>query len=394
MSIPLAARVQRIAPSATVGMTARAIALKAEGRDVISLSVGEPDFPTPPHICEAAVAAIAAGATKYTALEGTRELKGAIQRKLERDNGLRYSPDQILVSSGAKQSCFNLCLALLDEGDEAVIPAPYWVSYPDMVRLANAKPVIVSTTADQGFLMQPDALAAAITPATRLVILNSPSNPTGATYPREALVALGKVIERYPRIVVLSDEIYEHIQWTGAPYASFAAACPGLAARTVTINGMSKAYAMSGWRIGYAAGPRDVIRAMATLQSQSTTNACSISQAAAVAALDGDQDCVRRMCREFQQRHDVVQPLIAGIPGIRCRKVGGAFYLFVDVAGVLKRKGLSDDVAFCEQLLESTGVALVPGSAFGAPGFVRISFAASLATLRAAIQRLSAFAAG
>lgn len=393
MSIPLAARVQRIAPSATVGMTARALALKAEGRDIISLSVGEPDFPTPPHICEAAVAAIAAGATKYTALEGTRELKAAIRRKLERENELRYSADQILVSSGAKQACFNLCLALLDKGDEAIIPAPYWVSYPDMVRLANAQPVIVSTSADQGFLMDPDALAAAITPATRLVILNSPSNPTGATYPRDALAALGKVIERHPRIVVLSDEIYEHIQWTGAPYSSFAAACPALANRTVTINGMSKAYAMSGWRIGYAAGPRDLIRAMATLQSQSTTNACSISQAAAVVALDGDQECVRRMCHEFQQRHDVVQPMLSAIPGIRCGKVSGAFYLFADVSGALRRKGLKDDSAFCEQLLESKGVALVPGSAFGAPGYVRISFAASLETLRAAVGRLSSFAA-
>jgi aspartate aminotransferase len=240
--------------------------------------------------------------------------------------------------------------------------------------------------------MQPEALAAAITPATRLVILNSPSNPTGATYDRDALAALGEVIERYPRIVVLSDEIYEHILWTGSPYASFAAACPALAERTVTINGMSKAYAMSGWRIGYAAGPRELIRAMSTLQSQSTTNACSISQAAAVAALDGDQDCVHRMCREFRKRHDIVQPLVASIPGVSCRKVSGAFYLFADVSGVISRKGLRDDVAFCEQLLESTGVALVPGSAFGAPGFVRISFAASLETLRAAIDRLGAFA--
>ncbi len=394
MSIPLAARVQRIAPSATVGMTARALALKAEGRDIISLSVGEPDFPTPAHICDAAVAAIAAGATKYTALEGTRELKEAIRRKLERENGLRYSPDQILVSSGAKQSCFNLCLALLDKGDEAIIPAPYWVSYPDMVRLANANPVIVPTTADHGFLMKPDALAAAITPATRLVILNSPSNPTGATYSHEALAALGKVIEEHPRIIVLSDEIYEHIQWMGAPYVSFAAACPALDDRTVTINGMSKAYAMSGWRIGYAAGPKELIRAMATLQSQSTTNACSISQAAAVAALNGDQECVRRMCREFRHRHDTVQPLVAGIPGIECEKVSGAFYLFADVSRAQRRKGFKDDVAFCEQLLESKGVALVPGSAFGAPGFVRISFAASLATLNTAIERLRAFVVG
>jgi aspartate aminotransferase len=393
VSITLAARVQRIAPSATVGMTARAIALKAQGRDIISLSVGEPDFPTPAHICEAAVAAIAAGATKYTALEGTRELKTAIQRKLDRENGLRYAPEQILVSSGAKQSCFNLCLALLDQGDEAIIAAPYWVSYPDMVRMADANPVIVPTTAEQAFVMQAQDLAAAITPRTRLVILNSPGNPTGAVYSREALVALGAVIERHPRIVVLSDEIYEHILWTGAPYASFAAACPALQSRTVTINGMSKAYAMSGWRLGYAAGPREIIGAMSAIQSQSTTNASSISQAAGVAALDGDQGCVRRMCREFQQRHDAVQPLLDAIPGIRCRKVSGAFYLFADVTGVIQRKGLHDDVDFCEQLLERAGVAIVPGSAFGAPGFVRLSFAASLETLRAAIERLRLFAA-
>jgi aspartate aminotransferase len=240
--------------------------------------------------------------------------------------------------------------------------------------------------------MQPGALAAAITPATRLVILNSPGNPTGAVYSREALAALGSVIERHPRIVVLSDEIYEHIQWTGAPFSSFAAACPALLDRTVTVNGMSKAYAMSGWRLGYAAGPIELIRAMSAIQSQSTTNASSISQAAAVAALDGDQECVRRMCREFRERHDVVQPLLDAIPGVSCRPTSGAFYFLADVSGVLGRKGIADDVAFCERLLEEAGVALVPGSAFGAPGFVRISFAASLATLRAAIERIGKFA--
>jgi aspartate aminotransferase len=262
-----------------------------------------------------------------------------------------------------------------------------------MLRLADAKPVFVQTTAAQGFVLQPDRLEAAITPTTRLLILNSPGNPTGATYLRESLVALGNVLSRHPRIVVLSDEIYEHIQWSGAPYASFAAVNPALYGRTVTINGMSKAYAMSGWRIGYAAGPGELIGAMAAIQSQSTTNACSISQAAAVAALDGDQECVQRMCREFQMRHDSVQPLLNAIPGVRCGRVKGAFYLFADITGVLRRKGLRDDVAFCEQLLETSGVALVPGTAFGAPGFVRISFAASLETLRAAIERIAAFVA-
>ena len=368
------------------------MALKAAGRDIISLSVGEPDFPTPAHVCEAAVAAIRAGQTKYTALEGTRELKAAIRRKLARDNGLSYTPEQILVSNGAKQACFNLCLALLDEGDEAIVPAPYWVSYPDMVRLADAKPVFVPTTAAQGFLMQPRDLEAAITPATRLLILNSPSNPTGAVYPREALAALGEVLRKHPRVVVLSDEIYEHIQWTGAPFASFAAVCPDLIGRTVTVNGMSKGYAMSGWRLGYAAGPRELIAPMSAIQSQSTTNASSISQAAAVAALDGDQESVQRMCREFRHRHDVIQPLLDAIPGMRCPPVSGAFYLFADVSGVLRKKKLADDVAFCEGLLETAGVALVPGTAFGAPGFVRISFAAALDTLHTAIERIRGFA--
>jgi aspartate aminotransferase len=284
--------------------------LKAEGRDVIGLGAGEPDFDTPEHIREAAIAAIRNGDTHYTAVDGTVALKQAIVDKFRRDNGLTYQADQILVSCGGKQSFFNLCQALLDAGDEVIIPAPYWVSYPDMVRLADAEPVIVPTTAAQGFLLQAEALEAAITGATRLVILNSPGNPTGAMYTREQLALLGRVLERHRQVLILSDEIYEHIQWTGAPYASFAAACPALQARTVTVNGMSKAYAMSGWRIGYAAGPRELIGDMATIQSQSTTNACSISQAAAVAALDGDQSCVRQMCREFQQRHDSVQPLL------------------------------------------------------------------------------------
>ena len=392
LNIPRAARVERIRPSATVGITSRAIALRARGQDIISLSVGEPDFATPEHIRQAAVEAIGAGATKYTALEGTRELRLAIQRKFQAENGLDYGFDQILVSNGAKQSCFNLCLALLEPGNEAIVPAPYWVSYPDMVRFAGAEPVVVATTAMDGFLLRPDALAAAITPATRLLILNSPGNPTGATYDESELAALGKVLEAHPQVVVLSDEIYEHIQWSGEPYASFAAAAPACFERTVTVNGLSKAYAMSGWRIGYAAGPAELIGAMAAIQSQSTTNACSISQAAAVTALTGDQTCVRQMCQEFRRRHDVVQPLLDAIPGIRCAPTSGAFYLFADVRGVIAGKALNDDVEFCERLLETGGVALVPGSAFGAPGYVRISFAASLPTLEMAIERIRQFA--
>ena len=368
------------------------MALEAEGRDIIRLSVGEPDFDTPTHIKQAAIAAITAGATKYTALDGTAELKTAIQQKLKRENQLDYDLNQILVSNGAKQSCFNLCLALLDAGDEVIVPAPYWVSYPEMVRLADAEPVVVQTAVNSGFLLQPEQLADAITPATRLVILNSPGNPTGGVYSRAAWVALGEVLLAHPEILILSDEIYEHIQWTGSAFSSFAAAVPELAGRTVTINGMSKGYAMSGWRIGYAAGPADLIRSMAAIQSQSTTNACSISQAAAVAALNGDQAPVREMCAEFKARHDLVQPLLNNIDGVSCAAGKGAFYLFADVTGVLKAKGLQDDVVFCEQLLKTTGLALVPGTAFGAPGFVRISFAASRATLQDAVARLERFA--
>ena len=391
MSIPRAARVQRIRPSATVEITSMAIALEAEGRDIIRLSVGEPDFDTPTHIRQAAITAIESGATRYTALDGTRELKQAIQTKLARENGLEYELNQILVSNGAKQSCFNLCLALLQEGDEAIVPAPYWVSYPEIIRLANAEPVRVSTTAPSGFLMQPEELAAAITPATKLLILNSPSNPTGAVYSRAELVALGKVLAEHPRIIVLSDEIYEHICWSGETYTSLAAAVPGLFDRTVTINGMSKGYAMSGWRIGYAAGPEEMISSMATIQSQSTTNACSISQVAAEAALSGDQSSIRTMCDEFRARHDILQPTIDQIDGISCLTGSGAFYLFPDVSEVIARRGLADDVAFCKALLDETGLALVPGTAFGAPGYVRISFAASRDTLQEAVRRLRQF---
>jgi aspartate aminotransferase len=257
--------------------------------------------------------------------------------------------------------------------------------------LADAEPVRIHASTEDGFLMQPEQLAAAITPATRLVILNSPGNPTGAVYPREALVALGEVLEEHPKVVILSDEIYEHIQWTGSPYVSFAAAVPALFDRTVTINGVSKGYAMSGWRIGYAAGPSELIRSMATIQSQSTTNACSISQAAAVAALTGDQSPVHHMCAEFRKRHDVIQPLLDSIPGISCRPGSGAFYLFADVSQAMRSRGLADDVGFCEALLERNGVALVPGTAFGAPGFVRLSFAVSLDVLRDAVARIGKF---
>jgi len=393
LTIRLAHRLQRIRPSPTVSITALAGRLREQGRDMIVLSVGEPDFPTPEHVKAAAREALARNDTKYTAVEGTRALKEAVAAKLARENGLTYTPDQVLISSGAKQSCYNACLALLDPGDEAIIPAPYWVSYPDMVRLADAEPVIVHADAAHGFKIDADQLAAAITPQTRLVILNSPCNPTGAVYTRDDWAAFGAVLREHPRIVILADDIYEHIYWADEPFTSFARACPDLYERTLTVNGMSKAYAMSGWRLGYAAGPLPVIKAMTSLQSQSTTSASTISQAAARAALDGDQRCVRDMCAEFRRRHEVVAAGLAAIPGVRCVPASGAFYLFPNVEVAQRTKGFANDVEVCEQLLEAEGVALVPGSAFGAPGHVRISFAASLELLEEALRRMHRFLA-
>ena len=314
--------------------------------------------------------------------------------KLERDNGLRYAPEQVLVSTGAKQSCYNACLALLDPGDEAIVAAPYWVSYPDMVRLADAEPVIVETAAERGFKLTPPQLAGALTARTRLLILNSPCNPTGAVYSAGEWHALGEVLRAHPRVVVLSDEIYEHIQWTSAPFASFAAECPDLYDRTLTVNGMSKGYAMSGWRIGYAAGPQHVIQAMTRLQGQSTTNACTISQAAAQEALAGDQSCVREMCAEFKRRHDYFFARVRGLPGFECVRADGTFYLFPNVEAAMREKGAATDVELCERLLDDAGVALVPGTAFGAPGHLRLSFAASLSTLDTALTRIDQFLRG
>jgi len=391
LTIELAQRLQRIHPSATVSITARAERLREQGRDVVILSVGEPDFPTPEHIKAAASAALARNDTKYTPVDGSRLLKEAVVAKLERDNGLRYAPEQVLVSTGAKQSCYNACLALLNPGDEAIVIAPYWVSYPDMVRLADAEPVIVATTAKQGFKMTPEQLAGALTPKTRLLILNSPCNPTGAVYSAAELRALGDVLREHPRVVVLSDEIYEHIQWTGAAFASFAAVCPDLYDRTLTVNGMSKGYAMSGWRIGYTAGPQAVIKAMTSLQGQSTTNACTISQAAAREALVGDQACVGEMCAEFKRRHDYFFARLRGLPGFECVRADGTFYLLPNVEAAMQAKRVTTDVELCEQFLDEAGVALVPGTAFGAPGHVRLSFAASVSTLDMAARRLDEF---
>ena len=388
MSLSVSKRMARVKPSPTGAALALAAELRAAGRDIISLGAGEPDFDTPRPIKDAAIAAINAGATKYTPIDGTAELKAAIQRKFERDNGLSYAPSQIVISTGAKQALFNLCLGLLDEDDEAIIPAPYWVSYPDMVALAGAASVVVETGIEQDFKMTPDQLAAAITTRTRLLILNSPSNPTGASYSASELAALGAILEPHPNIVIVSDDIYEHVHWAADPFASFATACPGLVARTITTNGVSKAYAMTGWRIGYAAGPLEIINAMKTVQSQSTSNACSVSQAAAVAALDGDQSVVAEMTSAYRARHDFLVPALNAIPGFECRPGDGTFYAFPRVTGALERLGLRSDTELTELLINDADVALIPGTAFGAPGYIRLSFACSMETLEEAVERI------
>ena len=388
MSLPVSKRMAAVKPSPTGAVLALATELKAAGRDLISLGAGEPDFDTPQHIKDAATAAIDSGATKYTPVDGTAVLKAAIQRKFQRENQLDYDTSQIVVSSGAKQALFNLCLALLGPGDEAIIPAPYWVSYPDMVRLAGAEAVVIETGIDSDFKITPAELQAAITPATRLLIMNSPSNPTGASYTGAELAALGAILDAHPGIVTVSDDIYEHIHWGDEPFVSFASACPDLVDRIVTTNGVSKAYAMTGWRIGYAAGPIELIKAMATIQSQSTSNPCSISQAAAVAALDGDQACVAEMTRAYRERHDFVVAALNDIPGFRCRAGEGTFYAFPEVSAAMAASDKATDVEFVEFLLNEADVACVPGSAFGAPRYLRISYACSMAELEESLRRI------
>lgn len=371
--------------------TARAAAMRAAGRDIISLTAGEPDFDTPAHIAEAGIAAIREGHTRYTDVGGTPELKDAIRAKFARDNHLHYERKQILVSTGAKQSLFNLCLALLDPEDEVIIPAPYWVSYPDMVRLADATPVIVQTKADSGYKMTARQLAAAITPKTRLLLINSPCNPTGAAYLRREWQELGEVLLEHPRIVIGTDDMYEKIWWADEPFSTLAEVVPALYERTVTINGVSKSHAMTGWRIGYCGGPSELIAAMATIQGQSTSNPSSISQRAALVALEASQACVSIMNAAYRERHDFLVPALNALPGVRCRPGAGTFYAFADVSEALQRLQIPDDAHFTEQLLERTGVAVVPGSGFGSPGHIRLSFATDRAQLEAAIARMAEF---
>lgn len=388
MDIKLSSRVQRVKPSPTLAVTALAAKLRSEGKDVIGLGAGEPDFDTPENIKQAAIEAIKAGKTKYTAVDGTPELKQAIIDKFQRDNQFDYQPDQILVSSGGKQSFFNLCQALLDPEDEVIIPAPYWVSYPDMVLLADGKPVIVSAPQDQGFKILPEQLEAAITDRTRLFVINSPSNPTGVAYSTEELAALGEVLMKHPQVLVATDDMYEHIMFGGQPFVNILNACPALYDRTIVLNGVSKAYSMTGWRIGYAGGPATLIKAMKKVQSQSTSNPASISQAAAVEALNGDQGCITEMLSAFEKRHQFVVARLNNIEGFRTLPSDGTFYSFPDVTDVIDRLALASDTELSEHLLNEAGVALVPGSAFGLEGHIRLSFATSEENLEKALDRI------
>jgi aspartate aminotransferase len=395
VDLRLSERVARIKPSPTLAVSARAAALQRAGRDVIGLGAGEPDFDTPEHIKAAAVAAIRAGHTKYTEVDGIPELRAAICDKFRHDNQIEYQPDQVLVSNGAKQSIYNLAAALLGPGDEAIIPAPYWVSYPDIVLLADATPVIVAAGAEQHFKITARQLEAAITPRTRLLMLNSPSNPTGVAYSRAELEALAEVLRANPRVVTATDDMYEHIYWGQEPFCSLLTAAPDLFDRVVTINGVSKAYAMTGWRIGYAAGPRKLIAAMKKVQGQSTSNACSISQYASLVALTGDQSCVAAMAAAFRERHDWLLEALNRVPGFSCLPADGAFYAFPDASGAIAAlEQVDDDTGLAEFLLDQAGVAVVPGTAFGAPGHLRLSFACSLGTLQEAVARISAALGG
>jgi aspartate aminotransferase len=386
----LSERVARVKPSPTLAVTAKAEEFKRAGRDIIGLGAGEPDFDTPEHIKLAAIEAIRTGRTKYTAVEGTFELREAICAKFRRDNQIDYQPGHVLVSCGAKQSIYNLAAALLGPGDEAIILAPYWVSYPDIVLLADATPIIVAAGADQHFKVTPEQLAAAITPRTRLLMLNSPSNPTGVAYTRAELEGLAEVLRAHPQVITATDDIYEHIYWGQEPFCSLLTVAPDLHERVVTINGVSKSYAMTGWRIGYAAGPAKLIGAMKKVQGQSTSNPCSIAQYATVAALNGDQSCIAEMNVAFRKRHEWLIAALNELKGISCLPADGAFYAFPDVSQAINALDtVDDDTAFADYLLEKVGVAVVPGTAFGAPGHLRLSYACSMDTLKEAVARIA-----
>ena len=381
-------RMTRVMPSATSAVLNLAAKLRDEGKDIISLGAGEPDFDTPIHIKEAAIKAVHDGYTKYTAIDGSADLKDAIQGKFNRDNNVNYSHEEILVSSGAKQTLFNLCMGLLSKGDEAIIPSPYWVSYPDMVRVADAKPVIIETQIENNFKITPHQLQMSINKNTRLLFLNSPSNPTGSCYTQKELIGLAEILIKYPNIIIAADDIYEKIYWGKSEFYSLVTAAPDLKKQIITINGVSKCYAMTGWRIGYAGGPKPIINAMKTIQSQSTSNPCSISQIAAIAALSGDQSCVKNMNVAYKERNNFLSDNLNNISGFECRKGEGAFYAFPKVSDAISNSGLKNDIELVDLILNKAGVVMVPGTPFGAPGYVRLSFACSMEELKDAIQRL------
>jgi aspartate aminotransferase len=392
--LALSHRVLSIKESPTLAITAKAARYKADGRPIIGLAAGEPDFDTPQHIKDAAKAAIDAGYTKYTPVSGIPSLKKAIVTKFKNENGFDYAINEVIVGVGGKQTIFNLCLAVLNKGDEVIIPAPYWVSYADIAMVAEANPIIIKCGIEQGFKLQPAQLEAAITPQTKLVMFNSPSNPTGAVYSLEELKALGEVLLKHPSVLVATDDMYEHVNLTGEKFYNILNATPALKDRCIVLNGVSKAYSMTGWRIGYAAGPAYIIKAMEILQSQSTSNPTSISQYAAEAALSGNQDCIKPMVAAFKERHQYVVDRFNSMAGLSCLMAGGAFYAFPDAREAIEnlhkagKIATPTDMALAEYLLESFDVAIVPGSAFGAEGYFRISFATSMENLRNALDRI------
>ena len=362
----LSNRIQKVKPSATLTISAKAMELRANGIDVISLSAGEPDFDTPEHIKEAAIEAINNGQTKYTPVDGTPDLKDAIINKFQKDNNLQYQRENIIVSTGAKQTLFNLFQSVLGSDDEVVIISPYWVSYPDMVILADAKPVIVETRQEDNFDIDTASFKTALTDKTKLLILNSPSNPTGITYTKEQYESMGKILSDYPNVLIVTDDMYEHIYWGNEPFTSFAEACPNFFDRTITVNGVSKAYAMTGWRIGYCGAPASIVKGMKKVQGQSTSNPSSVSQAAAIAALNGSHDSVKMMVGEYKKRHDYMYDALNEINGFNTAAGTGAFYLFPEVSSVIKSQGFADDIEFSSFLIDQANVAVIPGSAFGA----------------------------
>ena len=389
MKNPISERVRMVKPSATIAISSKAMEMRSAGVDVISMSAGEPDFDTPEYIKDAAKIAMDNGMTKYTQVDGLPDLKRAIINKFNEDNELIYDPENILVSTGAKQTLYNLFQAILGPGDEVIIISPYWVSYPDMVLLADAKPVIVDTFQENDFALDISTFADAINNKTKLVIINSPSNPTGISFSRADYESIGAILENHPDVYVATDDMYEYIYWGDETFVSFAQACPSLFDRTITINGVSKSYAMTGWRIGYCGGPADVIGGMRKVQSQSTSNASSISQAATIAALNGPKDEIYSMVEQYKLRHDYLCTALNNIDGFKTTPGTGAFYLFPDVKNVIEKKGFSDDVELSQYLIEKANVAVVPGSAFGSPGYIRLSYATSLELIKEAVKRIS-----